>query len=130
MADFGCSKRLAEICTQSMEESLLAIRGSVPWMAPEVIKQVGYGTWSDIWSVGATVIEMATQKPPWPEFNNKMAALFHIATSTTPPTMPTTISDDCKEFILGCMQIDSSKRATAESLLKDFAFFKNYCISV
>jgi serine/threonine protein kinase len=58
LADFGCSKQLAGMCTASIEESLKAIRGSVPWMAPEVIKQSGHGRSSDIWSVGATVIEM------------------------------------------------------------------------
>lgn len=60
LADFGCSKQLAGMCTASIEESMLAIRGSVPWMAPEVIKQSGHGRASDIWSVGATVIEMGT----------------------------------------------------------------------
>lgn len=58
LADFGCSKELAGMCTASLEESLRAIRGSVPWMAPEVIKQSGHGRAADIWSVGATVIEM------------------------------------------------------------------------
>lgn len=59
LADFGCSKQLVGMCsTVSMEESLKVIRGSVPWMAPEVIKQSGYGFPSDIWSVGATIIEM------------------------------------------------------------------------
>ena len=36
VADFGCSKQLLGLCTSSLEESLKAIRGSVPWMAPEV----------------------------------------------------------------------------------------------
>lgn len=58
LADFGCSKRLPGLCSVSLEESMLAIRGSIPWMAPEVIKQSGYGRSSDIWSFGATVIEM------------------------------------------------------------------------
>jgi serine/threonine protein kinase len=44
LADFGCSKQLAGMCTASLEESLRVIRGSVPWMAPEVIKQtVSFG---------------------------------------------------------------------------------------
>lgn len=60
LADFGCSKRMAGLCTTSLEESMHAMRGSVPWMAPEVIKQAGYGRSSDIWSFGATVIEMGT----------------------------------------------------------------------
>ena len=58
ISDFGCSKRLVGMCTSSLEESLKVIKGSVPWMAPEVIKQSGFGRSSDIWSIGATLIEM------------------------------------------------------------------------
>lgn len=58
LADFGCSKQLAGLCTTSLEESMRTIRGSVPWMAPEVIKQTGHGRSADIWSIGATIIEM------------------------------------------------------------------------
>ena len=58
ISDFGCSKRLVGMCTSSLEESLKVIKGSVPWMAPEVIRQSGFGRSSDIWSIGATMIEM------------------------------------------------------------------------
>jgi serine/threonine protein kinase len=58
LADFGCSKRIVGLCTASMEESMMALRGSIPWMAPEVVKQTGSGRSSDIWSFGATMIEM------------------------------------------------------------------------
>ena len=41
LADFGCSKQLQGLAkTQQLDQSLKAIRGSVPWMAPEVIKQM------------------------------------------------------------------------------------------
>lgn len=41
LADFGCSKQLHGIQSSSLEDSLRVITGSVPWMAPEVIKQSG-----------------------------------------------------------------------------------------
>ena len=65
LSDFGCSKRLLGMCTNSLEESLKVIKGSVPWMAPEVIKQSGFGRSSDIWSVGATMIEMGMLLQCW-----------------------------------------------------------------
>jgi len=52
--------------------------GTPFWMAPEVIKQIRHGRHADIWSVGCTVIEMATGQPPWVEFTDQVCALFHI----------------------------------------------------
>ena len=52
-----------------------SLRGTAYWMAPEVIKQDGHGRAADIWSVGCTVIEMLTGKPPWTQYDNQVRLL-------------------------------------------------------
>jgi mitogen-activated protein kinase kinase kinase len=39
-------------------------------MAPEIIKEDPIGTRSDIWSLGQTMLELATAKNPWPEIKD------------------------------------------------------------
>ena len=125
LADFGCSKQLQGMRTGTLEQSLQAIQGSVPWMAPEVIKQSGHGRGADIWSVGATVIEMATAHHPWPKFSNNLAALFQIATSKSPPPAPETLSDAARAFLDRCLIVDPKDRATARDLLSDPFLFED-----
>jgi hypothetical protein len=58
LIDFGSAK-------QEVAGDLISVRGTPYWMAPEVIRGEGHGRKSDIWSLGCTVHEMATSKPPW-----------------------------------------------------------------
>lgn len=116
LADFGCSKQIPQLLTTSLEESLRSIRGSIPWMAPEVVKQTGHGYKADIWSIGATVIEMATAKHPWPECHNGLAAMYTIAMATSAPPLPAHLSPEAKSFLRRCFCINPEERATALEL--------------
>ncbi|ETK96966.1 STE/STE11 protein kinase [Phytophthora nicotianae] len=118
LADFGCSKQIPQMLTTSLEESLRSIRGSIPWMAPEVVKQIGHGYKADIWSIGATVIEMATAKHPWPHCHNGLAAMYTIAMATAPPPLPEHLSLEAKSFLQRCFCINPEERATALELAK------------
>ena len=58
--------------------SRTSLRGSVFWMAPEVVKQTSYTSKADIWSLGCLIIEMFTVDHPFPEFN-QMQAMFRVS---------------------------------------------------
>lgn len=115
LADFGASKQVAELATISGAKSM---KGTPYWMAPEVIRQTGHSYSADIWSVGCTVIEMATGKPPWSQQYQEVAALFHIGTTKSHPPIPENLSVKAKDFLLKCLEKEPDLRPTASELLK------------
>eukprot|EP00873_Tetraselmis_striata_P023812 jgi/Tetstr1/444076/TSEL_003316.t1 len=116
LADFGASKAYHEA---TITDGMKSIRGSVFWMAPEVIKGTGYGRRADIWSVGCTVIEMLTGKHPWPELGDShWSAMFQIAKTTTGPPIPDCVSAVARDFLGLCFRVDPAQRPTASELLQ------------
>mmetsp|Transcript_10341 Transcript_10341/g.18417 ORF Transcript_10341/g.18417 Transcript_10341/m.18417 type:complete len:473 (+) Transcript_10341:133-1551(+) len=112
LSDFGCSKR-------SDVSKSFTTTGSIPWMAPEVIQlEDGYGRKADIWSLGCSMIEMATTEAPWGKtaFENVVYALRHIAMSDELPPIPDTLDAEGHKFISMCLQRDSEARPSASDL--------------
>ncbi|CAK7326992.1 unnamed protein product [Dovyalis caffra] len=115
LADFGASKKVVELATINGAKSM---KGTPYWMAPEVILQTGHSFSADIWSVGCTVIEMATGKPPWSQQYQEVAALFHIGTTKSHPPIPEHLSIEAKDFLLKCLQEVPNLRPVASELLQ------------
>ncbi|XP_060583649.1 mitogen-activated protein kinase kinase kinase 2-like [Ruditapes philippinarum] len=114
LADFGTSKRLQTICSVS---GLKSIIGTPYWMAPEVINGETYGRKADVWSVGCTVVEMLTKKPPWADLET-MAAIYKIATTEFPRfTLPNGLSSHTDDFLRLSFRRSPQERPTAEDLL-------------
>ena len=122
LADFGSAQQLEKSISISLksERSNNNIIGSVPWMAPEVVRQTKYGRKSDVWSFGCTVLEMITGNAPWSnyKFDNPIAAIMKIGLSDELPEIPKEISKDLKDFVKVCLVRDQKKRASVEELKK------------
>ena len=66
------------------------IRGSLAWMAPEVLMNKGIRRKADIWSLGCLVIEMVVGGNPWGNElfatdNNFQAMMKNLDPNNYPP---------------------------------------------
>ncbi|KAL0335299.1 UNVERIFIED_CONTAM: Mitogen-activated protein kinase kinase kinase [Sesamum radiatum] len=122
LADFGCAKRLNDNKVSSSKMSSQrynGIGGTPLWMAPEVLRNEALNFAADIWSLGCTVIEMATGRPPWgldATSKNPMAALLKIAKGHELPEFPRHFSAEGLDFLQKCLERDPEKRWTSEKL--------------
>eukprot|EP00760_Papus_ankaliazontas_P020604 PhM_4_TR18470/c1_g1_i1/m.32539 len=119
LADFGCSREINSLCSKT--HGCRSMVGTPYWMAPEVIRDdsTGYGPKADIWSVGCTIVEMLTGKPPWPEFNSMWTAIYHIAHSTgLPSQIPNDLPPEIMDFLLKTFDRDPMTRASAAELME------------
>ncbi|KAI9278141.1 kinase-like domain-containing protein [Umbelopsis sp. AD052] len=90
--------------------------GTPNWMAPEIIDLQGACVKSDIWSLGCTIVEMYTGKPPYSDLIS-MSALYRIVEDDMPP-LPDDISNPMHDFLVCCFQKDPRSRPSAVELLR------------
>ncbi|XP_065051113.1 uncharacterized protein LOC135680839 [Rhopilema esculentum] len=114
LIDFGCAKHLNVDLTDP-SQSANSLIGTPYWMAPEVIRGNGQNLKSDIWSLGCTVYELATGRPPWT--GCRFAAMYAIASYDTEiPTLPDSFSEAARDFVARCLIRNLDDRPSAEEL--------------
>eukprot|EP00124_Ichthyophonus_hoferi_P000552 Ihof_evm5s21 gene=Ihof_evmTU5s21 len=113
LSDFGfCTTLTPEV------KERYTMAGTPYWMAPEVIKQVAYGSKVDIWSLGVMLLELIEGEPPYMD-EEPLKALYMITTIGTPALKsPEKCSPELNNFLKSCLAVDPIKRSSAEELLK------------
>jgi p21-activated kinase 1 len=108
LGDFGLSTR---------EGLNYDVCGTVPYMAPELVKRSRYTKSVDIWALGMTVVEMLNNSQPYSEEEYKDDIKENILQHIMPCIIDEEHVDATVMHFLGlCLKPDFRKRATAEFL--------------
>ena len=120
LADFGVATKVESLPDAkdkaARNKTYDDVAGTPYWMAPEVIEMSIPSVASDIWSVGATIIEMLTGAPPYFDLA-AMPALFRIVQDPHPP-LPKDASPALSDFLMQCFRRDPATRLSARQLLQ------------
>lgn len=99
-------------------------------MAPETIKKLENTRFSDIWSLGCTIIEMIQGFPPWNNFKNPLSVLNHIYKSENPPEIPSNASNVLRDFLNKCLVMEPKDRWNIFQLKKHAFVTGEFCGSI
>lgn len=94
ICDFGISRMIAASQSFGETSTQTGIRGSVRWMAPELLAissgpQAEHTMESDIWAFGMTVYELLTEQVPYSYLKRDVQVMFTILQGV-PPECPRT----------------------------------------
>ncbi|XP_055924004.1 mitogen-activated protein kinase kinase kinase 4 isoform X2 [Eupeodes corollae] len=122
LGDFGSAVKIQAHTTVPGE--LQGYVGTQAYMAPEMFtksKSDGHGRAADIWSVGCVVVEMASGKRPWWQYDSNFQIMFKVGMGEAPKA-PDTLSQEGHDFLQMTLQHDPKDRWSAVQLLEH-----NFC---
>ncbi|XP_077260912.1 uncharacterized protein LOC143896776 [Temnothorax americanus] len=69
----------------------------------------GHGRAADIWSVSCFIIEMASGRCPWSDYDSNYQIMFKVGMEET-PALPKNLSAEGIDLVKKCFQHDPKKR--------------------
>ncbi|CAK5078767.1 unnamed protein product [Meloidogyne enterolobii] len=122
ICDFGISGHL----TNSVAKTINA--GCKPYMPPERIEgesKEAYGVQADVWSLGITLVEIASGQHPYGKWKTPFEQLKQVIQEQAPSVDRSLgYSDDFHDFVAICLTKDFQKRPKHKELL-GHPFLKN-----
>ena len=123
ITDFGISKRLRATMRRQSKRDVSS--GAMPYMAPERFESnPKLNTASDIWSLGASIYELATGELPFSGFGGAMQR-----NGAEIPNLPPCYSKDLNALMQRCLSLDEQTRpSTAELKLISNSIVSDTCL--
>ncbi|XP_077966067.1 dual specificity mitogen-activated protein kinase kinase 6-like [Styela clava] len=108
LCDFGISGQLVDSLAKTMDA------GCKPYMGPERIKpddnKKGYDVKSDVWSLGITMIEVATGDFPYDTWRTPFQQLKQVVDDPSPSLPANGFSDELCDFCRCCLHKNPNDR--------------------
>lgn len=112
ITDFGISKRLRATMRRQSKRDVSS--GAMPYMAPERFNSnPKLNPASDVWSLGASIYELATGELPFSGFGGAMQK-----NGAEMPSLPSTYSDRLNKFMQSCLMMDETARPPISQLIE------------
>jgi mitogen-activated protein kinase kinase 3 len=115
MCDFGISGYLVDSVAKTIDA------GCKPYMAPERIDPSGnpsqYDIRSDVWSLGISLLELATGKFPYRSWGTPFEQLKQVVQDDPPRLPPNQFSPEFEDLITVCLQKKYTARPNYDQLL-------------
>ncbi|XP_043464826.1 dual specificity mitogen-activated protein kinase kinase 3 [Leptopilina heterotoma] len=116
ICDFGISGYLVDSVAKTIDA------GCKPYMAPERIDPSGnpsqYDIRSDVWSLGISLVELATGKFPYKTWGTPFEQLKQVVKDDAPKLPEGQFSDSFEELINKCLMKDYKSRPNYDQLLQ------------
>ena len=93
------------------------------YSAPEVLENGTYSEASDVWALGAVIVELLTGKPPYADLSPEDARMKIL--SDEPMPIPFAASAHLGDFLRGCFEKHPSNRLTINECFKKFFVMNN-----
>jgi len=123
LCDFGISGQLVDSLAKTIDA------GCKPYMAPERIdparNKKGYDVKSDVWSLGITMIEVATGDFPYDTWRNPFQQLKQVVDDPSPSLPEKEFSAELDDFCRRCLHKDPAERSNYTEL-ETSAFFTKH----
>lgn len=112
LADFGLA--------QEVTEPLMMICGTPTYVAPEILKETGYGLEVDVWAAGVIIYIMLCGFPPFRSTTRKQSELFDLIESGEFEYLAPywdDVSEPVKDLINKILVVDVKQRYTCKDIL-------------
>ncbi|XP_072034755.1 uncharacterized protein [Amphiura filiformis] len=111
LCDFGTAKNLVR--TEETDRA----KGTIPWMAPEIIADMLISKSSDVFSLGVLIWELITCEIPY-YGDHPYFIQYQVAQNNLRPTIPETCPDDLKRLLKSCWEDDRKRRPKIDEVVE------------